>query len=330
MHGSNTGPEPMARMSWSSLRKPLRNALGIALVAASGIYIYRILADSIDQLRSAAYLITGSDWAWLTLGTLGTLVLSTLYHVLATRRIEPGIVPATKIGLAYALGQIVRYLPGKILGVLYQVKLLSGKLRASTITLALIVQTIYDYLWTFAFAGTILLCATSRNAWPLAVLLPVGIGIWWTHAHGWCERALLLPGPVQRLLSEVPLDHLRSPKHSVRSTLILIGEWIPMLLGIGIALHGTLGLADAMVLGAVYLLAAVSSLLIIVVPSGLVVREAVFVWLGSRYGFEPAMLLFLGLILRVALTFAEALNVVVFLAADAFRSRLGSKRILPD
>ena len=103
-----------------------------------------------------------------------------------------------------------------------------------------------------------------------------------------------------------------------------------MLLGIGIALHGTLGLADAMLLGAVYLLAAVGSLLIIVVPSGLVVREALFVWLGSRYGFEPAMLLFLGLILRVALTFSEALTVVVFLAADALRSRFGSSRLLPD
>ena len=312
------------------MRKPLRNALGLLLVVCSGFYIYRILGDSLDQVRRAHYSITIGAWIWLTLGSLGTLILSTFYHVLATRRIEPGTVPATKIGLAYALGQIVRYVPGKVIGVLFQIKFLSGKLRAATITLALIVQTIYDYLWTITFAATILLCATSASLWPLAVLLPISLGVWWAHKQGWCERALMFPGLIQRLLPQVQQAHLSKPPHAGLATLLLVGEWLPLLLGISIALNGIFGLSDALLLGAVYLLAAVGSLLVIVVPSGLVVREALFVWLGSRYGFEPAMLLFLGLILRVAMTFAEALNVVVFLAADAVHGRFGSKRLLPD
>lgn len=312
------------------LRRPVRVVLAFVLIVASSLYIFRILNDSLILLHRAHYSITTVEAIWLTSGILGTLILSTLYHVLAVRRIESSRTPVTKIGLAYALGQIVRYLPGKVVGLLFQTRFLSGMLRASSITLALIVQTVYDYFWTFVFAGSILLCSLSRNGWPLIALLPVGIGIWWAHLHGWCERGLLFAAPIRRLFGQEQLSQLSKPPHPGLTALTLFGEWIPMLLGIGIALNGNLGLPNAVLVGAIYLLASVGSLLVFVVPSGLVVREALFVWLGSRYGFEPPMLLFLGIVLRASMTLAEALNVGVFFAANALQARFRSDRTLSD
>ena len=315
---------PASRTRWTRLRRPLRNVLGGALIILSGMYVYGILDDSFDELARGAYALSVAGWLVLLVGIVGTLILSTAYHVLATRRIEAVELPPTRIAVAYALGQIVRYVPGKIVGVLFQARYLTGSVRASTVGLALIVQTVYDYLWTFAFAGSILLCVTFRTAWPLLALLPTGYVLWQAHVQGWCERGLLLAGPLRRLFEDRQLQRLRAPTYSGAATLVLLAEWIPMLLGIGFALDPMLGWGKALLLGAIYLVAAVGSLLVFVVPSGLVVREALFVWLGVRYGFEPAMLVFVGVALRAAMTLAEALNAAAFVAADALQRRLAS------
>ncbi len=326
MLANRPGARRIAPAKWSRMRAAVRRILGFGLVALSGIYIYRVVESSLQQLLILDFGISVGGWVVLIFGVLGTLVLATFYHIVATRRIELASVPASRIGLAYALGQIVRYIPGKIVGLFYQVTFLAGQLRTSTIALALIVQTAYDYVWTFAFAGAILLGATWQSPWPVAGLVPVCLGLWWSHARGWCERGLVFPAAVRRWLPEMRFDQLDSPPHSGYATLLLVLVWIPMLLGIAFALQGILGLADSLVLGAAYLLAAVGSLLVFVVPSGLVVREALFVWLGSHFGFDPAMLLFVGLVLRAAMTLAEVLNVVVFVTADAALGQRASGR----
>ena len=310
---------PLPRMRW---RAAVRTAVGLALVALSGAYVYGVLAESFDELGRSARSLRPWEWSALLAGVVGTLSLSTLYHVFATRRVEAVELPSTRIAVAYSLGQIVRYVPGKIIGVLFQTRYLAGSVRASTVALALIVQTVYDYLWTFAFAGSILLCADLGAAWPMLALLPVGCVLWQSHVHAWCERCLLFAPPARRLFRPEQFVRLRTPTHSGVATLVLLAEWIPMLLGITLALSGMVGASDALLIGAIYLVAAVASLLVFVVPSGLVVREALFVWLGVRYGFEPPLLVFVGLALRAGMTLAEALNAVIFVGLDAMQRRL--------
>ena len=70
-----------------------------------------------------------------------------------------------------------------------------------------------------------------------------------------------------------------------------------------------------------YLLAAMLSLAVVVVPSGLVVREALFVWLGTASGFPPALLLFVAVVTRLAMTIGEALNAAFFSFADYLQRR---------
>lgn len=305
-------------MSRSPLKQGLIQVAGVALLVASAYYMFGVLRNNFDELRHGRFALTAVQWSWLTIGALGTLVCSTLYHVLATRRIQPGSKRGARIGLAYSLGQIVRYVPGKVVGVLFQTRYIADLLRASTVAMALVVQMLYDYVWSFLFAAAVLLCAWTGYAWPLLLLAPVGMAIWWSHHAGLFERALVVVGPVRRLFDPAQLSGFRRPPHAAAATTLLLMEWLPLMAGIGLALGATLGWPGAMVVGALYLLASIGSLLIFVVPSGLVVREAMFVWLGLRFGFDAPMLVLLGLALRVSLTIAEVLNVTVFFAADQF------------
>jgi hypothetical protein len=294
--------------------------LAAAMVMLSGYYIAQVLVDGYSGVAAASIRLSALQTVWLVLGILGTLVLSVVYHVLAVRRIQAHQVPATSVALAYALGQVMRYIPGRVFGLVFQVKYLTGRIRAATIAMALLVQTFYDYAWAAIFLGSVLLSYRVGHSWPVALLVPALGLLWWLHRQAWAERALASPWLLRRFLGEGQVEWLRQPPGSLRASLALGLVWVPMLLGIAMALAAHVGFSPALALGALYLVSAVLSLLVVVVPSGLFVREALFAWLGGRYGFPPETLVFLGLLLRVAMTVSEVLLVGVCLAADSARS----------
>lgn len=296
-------------------RTAVRQLVAAILMLASAFYVYQAISDSIDQLDVSAFPLAAPGLALVVLGTLGTLVLSTLYHVVAVRRIEPHQAAGARVGLAYALGQVMRYVPGKVFGIVFQIKFLSGQVRGATIAIALLVQTFYDYAWTFALVACVLLSAHLSSGWPMALLPLVLVLVWMVHREGYLERLLSRPAFLRRFLADPVAGPGRRPDGALPATLLVAAVWLPMLAGIGLGLGGLFGMESAVVLGALYLAAAVLSLLLVVVPSGLVVREALFVWLGAEYGLQPAALVFVGLLLRVCLTACEVLNLLVFLGA---------------
>lgn len=297
-------------------RALLRRLASAGLIVASAAYIYRALSASLEQLGSLRPSLALPELALLAVGALGTLVLSTLYHVVAVRRIEDHGAKDTRVALAYALGQVMRYVPGKVFGIVFQINFLSGQVRGASIGMALVVQTIHDYAWTFVLVACVLASARLSSLWPLAAMLPAAYLVWQVHREGVLERLLAKPTFLHRFLGDLDASQRRRPEQALSATTLVLAVWLPFLLAIGVAFSGLLGLESALVLGVLYLAAAVISLLVVVVPSGLVIREALFVWLGAQYGVQPATLVFVGLLLRVCLTACEVLNVAVFLAAS--------------
>jgi hypothetical protein len=300
--------------------------LGVIVLTLSAYYIIVVTTDNYAGLEITTLRLTGVEYFWLVLGTLGTLGLSVAYHVLALRRIEAHTVPATTVAVAYALGQIARYIPGRVFGLLFQVSFLSEKIRAATIVIAVLVQTAYDYAWAALFLGLLLLVYRTEAAWPLAMIAPAICLVWLLHRHAVAERVLSSKRILGRFYGEEQIQLIKQPPYSLPASLVLALVWIPMLLGISAALSGHVGMTEGLALGALYLFSVVLSLLIIVVPSGLVVREALFAWLGDIYGFAPDMLLVLAVILRLALTIAEVLLALILLAADSARRYANGSR----
>lgn len=322
-------PGVVASSGWRRHATLLRRVAAMVLIGASAVYVYRALAGNLGELGAWNHSIGWAEASGILAGALGTLVLSTIYHVIAVGRFEQHRAGDLRVGLSYALGQVLRYVPGKVFGILFQISFLAGRVRGASIALALLVQTFYDYAWTLVFVGSIVLCRELSSPLPLAILVPALGLVWWVHSRGLLEQLCTRPRLLRRLTDGLQPPSCAPVGRAGPATVVLALVWIPLLLGLAGLVAGSIALADGLLLGALYLLSAVLSLLAFVVPSGLVVREALFLWLGARYGFDSGMLVVVGLVARIALTAAELLNVGVFLAASGLASRRGASHGSP-
>ena len=245
------------------------------------------------------------DCGALLAGSLITLLMSVSYHISTVRRLEKNSESWLTLGLAYSLGQIVRYLPGKILGVVFQVSYLKGRIRGSTVTIALISQAIYDSLWALVFSASILSIVYYEMLWPALISAIFLLIASRSHQRAWVERGLLMPRITRPTLTSEQRLYIDRNHPTLIPTLNLALIWIPFFLGIIFFLSGTSSISESVVLAACYLFAAIASMLVIVVPSGIVLREALFIFFGSQLGVDTSTLLTMGIALRISLTIAE-------------------------
>lgn len=293
--------------------------MNLALVAVALGYVAYVVASHMSELSSADFSITASAVAGFVLFATASITLSTLYHITLVASLTPGSVDHTRLGAAYAVGQIVRYLPGKVMGLLYQASYLRGQVGAGTIALALLIQMLSAYAWASALSVAILASSWLRTLLPLVLLIPAAALLWQAQRADWAQRVLRVLPYVGRFFGEA--DHQSNRSKATLLTLLLLTNWLPFLAGWVWLLHDVQSFSGAMVFAAAYLAAAVLSTAIVFVPSGIVVREAIFLWVGSHYGMPATQLLFYGVLARLALTAADLLNAALFIGVQAMWQR---------
>ncbi|MFL6592995.1 MAG: hypothetical protein ACJ8GK_09870 [Luteimonas sp.] len=308
-------------MTLESTRAPaLRNlrVLTLLLVPLALAYIVYASADHLGELRAVRVSPIGVA-GFVLLGTL-SIALSTLYHARLVAELANHRGSRQKTALAYAIGQIVRYLPGKVLGLVFQASYLRGQIPAASITLAMLAQMALAYFCAGMVAAVILGVHALGAYWPCALLAPAAALVWCANRHAWVETTLQRVPYVGRRMLGVALQP-RSMRSATALTLLLLLNWLPFLAGWAWLLRSSHSLGEALVFAAAYLAASIASTAMIVVPSGLVVREAIFIWIGAQAGLPTSELLLYSVLARLALTAADLLNAVLFWALDRYRVR---------
>ena len=289
-------------------RSPARRILGAGLTLAASIYItiyvvnqWPVLASAIEKIKPAN---TAIAIAMITL----MVALKATYHVIALRRLSNDQGPsATKIALAYAVSQIVRYLPGKILGVVYEANQLAGAISTQQIVTANLVQMLLTSALTVAVLAAVAAWVILESVWSASALLAISlIALWLGHRLHLAERFITT---VARFLPRLRnLPHIQpSTKHwALAGSLILLAEWLPYF-GYWTFLlpGGTNGVREAILLGSCYAGASIAANLAFIMPSGLVIREALFLWIGSQLAMDPPTLIVLGVLSRLLFTLAD-------------------------
>ncbi len=293
--------------------KVLRNAVSLGLLLVAIAYMaYALRGQSADIVRAMRALPAATYPTLLGL-TVVTLVPAIVYHPIAVKRLWAGSVAGVLLAHAYASAQIARYLPGKIFGLMLESSILHRRVPAGAILAANLVQMLMIYAWSTALGTSIIWAWHAGSALPL-ILIPAALAVlWWAHHAAWAERTV--PHISRRLrpratvVASVPVH-----ANATGATALIAVQWLPFIVLWHLLAGASAGWNGAAVLASCYLLSSIFGSLLLVVPSGVVVREAAFVSLGLFCGFDAAELLSWSLIVRMLLTAGDLLCALLFWA----------------
>jgi uncharacterized membrane protein YbhN (UPF0104 family) len=303
--------------SWRAIAKaerkdvqPLRRLLAIAVVCAAMAYlIWATTADS----NALADAIGGSDyWLWgaSVIVFLPMFLAQARYHALALRGMDPDrrAFCASRDAAAFLQSQVVRYLPGKIWGLLYQVDRMKDRHPAARVLAANLWQMVSTNLLSLAIGASLILLGTGvAPGWVALLLVLSSVAVseflhrtrlfalalaWFSSRSVWFAR-LGLPSPPTGL--------------SARGTILLLIEWLFFAAGLWLLMAERVEPAAAITAIGLYATSSTAAILAIAVPAGIAVREALFVSAHDVVGASGATLLVIATQARLSMVAAELL-----------------------
>ncbi|MGO1000008.1 hypothetical protein [Lysobacter sp. CA196] len=283
---------------------PIRKALTWLLVLGALGFLAHALAPEISVVRSSMAAI---GWPQVVLAMLVAIPMYAIkgcYHLNLLDRIA-GERSSRRIGLPiYLQAQIVRYLPGKVWGIVYQSQRMSRTHRPSEVVIANLWQMATTNALAAGLVIGLLLAFRYSLAW-LLLLVPVIGAVEWMHRHPAIESWMLKQ--LARFLPRlVPLANSRPlPSMPWKGTALLCSEWIFYFASFSIMLHGLADWPERLLLGTWYGGASILALAAFVVPAGIAVREAIFVAAPGLTGADAATLAVTATLARLVFLGAE-------------------------
>ena len=273
------------------LRKIL---LGIAVAAAMSYIGYTLLSD----VSKAGESLSRFSWPWLMAAALAALpmyLLKGCYQVALLDRTDVGSRSWRSRLRIYLQAQLVRYLPGKIWGLVYQAGRMSESHSVREVLLANAWQMLTTNVLAVGVISSLILCRII-SPWYLMVIAPFIL------------RRNFLDGSLSPI-----------PRKRWMLTAILCSEWVFYFIAIWLLFHGWRHSADWILVGAWYSGASILAMLAFVVPAGLAVREAIFVMGPDIAQMDAASMAVFALVARLTFTGAElgAALIANLIPADA-------------
>lgn len=274
-------------MSTASWRKRFR-LLFVPLTLAALVWAVALLWDAWPQLRTNLPRLQ-AGWLWLTLvgnlvaGYLGFEAFRMLFN-----RMRPNLYGRMDLGHLYFTAQLMKHLPGRIWGVAYQSATGDRATLAEWVSVNvafMLLSTIFA-LWV---AG-IVLCLAFGWQWGLLVFV-LGAA---AYGLGWREHVLMVLVDLLRRLPAWAIGRICDALQplvnaGVRFKLLiwclLAANWLLVLLawaGYGVA-WPDLAAVDGIWLCAIYTVAWFVGYISLFSPSGIGVRELVFVLLAHQF-----------------------------------------------
>jgi hypothetical protein len=308
------GGESLAPMKGSRHSSGIRILGGLLLIVAF-VWIAYLLARDWQELREGLAEWSWSNTGWLSL-SLGLLSLSLLpnfylYRILFeshTQERFPFLMPV------YFSSQVVRYLPGRFFGVVYQIAEFQNRASAFAV-----VRTNLEQMFIY-FGGNFIVSVGILLLFEIPPWLAIGLALTGIACLLWMLNASLPNRVIQILTSRFPsrFEKYRevigshqpfSFRQNLQFFTLFVLSWIIYLaawVALGNAIPGMVGGIDSLVHCAHYTLSWIVGFVSLVTPSGLGVRESVFIFLNQDRE-AASTLAFLAIVLRFWLMAADLL-----------------------
>jgi uncharacterized membrane protein YbhN (UPF0104 family) len=279
----------------------------VGVLVASLAYLGSIAWQDLDSFLVVFRSLQPWALACAATAALAMMLLKAVYHHDLCRALAERPIRAEALLRAYTTGQVVRYLPGKIWGVVYQAARVDD-VTPDRIVTANVMQMVHTNLLAVGVIGAVLGSVLLERYWPLGLLVPTLVLVELLHRRPTLEAALVRAA--NRLLRRPNAASVKVDARPWRGSAILVLEWVAYY-AMWWALLFPTGLIDMLVPSTWYAAASLLAILAFVVPGGIGVREALFVTLASGFSLGAASLVAIAAAMRLVLVLAELVCIPV-------------------
>ncbi len=274
------------------------------LIASALVFIFYSMRSQLPLFARAMRDIEWWKVAAAVLVAVPMYLVKAIYHIRLLERFSGMKMARGQAVTVYLQAQVVRYLPGKIWGLLYQSGRMAGAVQPGVVVAANLWQMLITNVLALSVVGGILLWGNHSPGWLLLIVGGIAVV---EVSHRWPLLESCGLGLLARLFPKlgVALPQERLLPMRWAGTAMLCAEWIFFFLAFMILLDGKQTVADAIILGAWYGGASIIALAAFVVPAGIAVREAIFVAAPGVVSLDAAYLMLVAALARVVFFGAE-------------------------
>ena len=295
-----------------------RRVFGAFLTLAAVVYLIFQLGGGQEQVPQALDAVQLPQLFMSLVAAFAMVLLKATYHVLLLQRLCRHSISWRDTMPAYSVAQIVRYLPGKVWGVIYQVNRLSNKAPMSAVVATNTIQMATTNFLSVGVIVSVLAAALMGVFWPLLGIPISFLAVELIHRTPLFERWVL--SVIDSLRRKPQTSGITGVPFRILGTAILSWEWLAYYLIWLLLLGSTQPILEVIILATWYAAASLLAIFAFVVPAGLAIREAIFVEITSLASFSNVELITYAAIMRVILTLAELLSVPVVLVLARARA----------
>lgn len=217
------------------------------------------------------------------------VIISYVYFLVLCGASNAGV-RTSQVMMRYLISQVVRYLPGRVWGHLYLIQTMADVIPIMDVVKANIRHFLLITIYSVSIAAAVL--AYNFHAPGVAVMLFAVTQVLIFAALrgsllGWDYCGDIGSGRIPKIL------------------VFLFVDWFVYFLACTFILPESSGVRDTVNISTCYAIAWLAGSLAVVVPGGLFVREASFIWLGALLGYGLSEMLTFGIAARILFTVAE-------------------------
>ena len=297
--------------------------LTLLLVVAIG-FLLKIGIENLHSIKDKIVSLNTADILIATVFCTLMLISKAILHTIIVQDFDGNKNYWKYILNAYSQSQLVRYVPGKVWGIIFQGEQLEKYLSRKIVWIVNVWQvfiTNLNGIGIIIFFVLFYFFGNKPYIYFALATIPITFYLFKINALN------LITTYIDRLkyidLTNLPQINFQSFSRSLSKTILLQLDWFFYFLFWFWLLPESSQFTDCFVIASIYAGAALFGLIVLVVPSGWFVREASFIWFGLNLGYTEDLLFLFGVLARLISIVSDILCVITLgLITKLFGDRL--------
>lgn len=297
-----------------SLSPTQRAAVSTTLMLAALMWIFIAIWESIGHLPLSIRSLEPWHVGLSVVPAMTMVFISAYTYSLVLYRTTTLQPPVRYVMMPFVASQVVRYLPGKVWGIFYQIQATMGYVSPKSTVRANFKHYILVCLNSLAVAVGVLTYYHYGIIMGLSVFTVSLAAVFLTIRASVLQYSISLIARLRAINTESKRMDAQNNSKDLLILSLMQAEWLFYFMACALILPGYFDIEKVVIVATCYAVAWLAGALTIVIPGGLVVREGAFMWLTAMFGFNISDMLMFSLLARILFTLSEVACAALSLA----------------